>query len=174
MRKTILLSVLLLVTCPIIGAAQNDPDFNLKALATDLEKRFEACPRREVVAPFDRKHHKQIWEKSGWGPPVQVFADAKPNDSILYPYIVMVEFYLSFTYGPERQSKAEAESDSNLSPLGLPLAAAQGGRYRNIYLVGRDGLRLKAREFLESQSDGAGGVWKERPLWPDACWDQIK
>jgi hypothetical protein len=175
MRKTILQSlVLLLLGCPMIGAAQNDPEFNIKAFVADIEKRYEACPRREIVAAFDRKHHKQIWQKSGWGPPAQVFADAKANDSILYPYIVTVEFYLSFTYGPERQSKAEAENDSNLSPLGVPLAAAQGGRYRNVYLVSAEGTRLKATEFFETQSDGATDTWNERPLWPNACWDQIR
>src|SRR5271154_6273874 len=127
MNMRALLFVLLLVGCPRIVTAQGQPEFNIKAFAVDLEKRYEACPRREVVGAFNRKHHKQIWQKEAWGPPVQVFADAKPNDSVLYPYAVTVEFYLSFTYGPERQSRAEAESDSNLSPLEVPLATVQGG-----------------------------------------------
>jgi hypothetical protein len=66
---------------------------------------FKACPRREVVAPFGRKHHKQVWQKQAWGPPTDVFADVKRNnDSILYPYILTVEFSLGITFGPERQS----------------------------------------------------------------------
>src|SRR5271166_491821 len=100
MKKSIVLSFLVLVGCAGIATAQNDAEFNIKAFAADIEKRYEACPRREVVAAFDGKHHKRFWQKSGWGPPVQVSADAKSNDSILYPYIFTVEFYLSFTYGP--------------------------------------------------------------------------
>jgi hypothetical protein len=50
--------------------AQNDSEFDIKALAKDMEKRFEACPRREVVARFDRKYHKQVWEKQAWGRPL--------------------------------------------------------------------------------------------------------
>lgn len=56
--------------------------------------------RREIVSELERKHHKLVWEKQAWGPPTDVFADEKPNDSILYPYVLTVEFSLSFTYRP--------------------------------------------------------------------------
>ena len=138
-----------------------------------MEKRFEACPRREIVAQFDRKHHKSVWEKQAWGPPTDVFADAKPNDSILYPYILTIEFSLSLTFGPERQSRADAEKDTDLAQLALPLLAARRGKYRNVYLASKDGVRLKTRELLDEKLDGTLSTWKERPSWPDACWDQI-
>ncbi len=83
MRKSILLSLLLLSSWSRTATAQSDSEFNIKALAKDMEKRFEACPRREVVGKFDRKHHKQVWEKQAWGPPTDVFADVKPNDDPL-------------------------------------------------------------------------------------------
>lgn len=174
MRKSILLLVLLLSFFPRIAIAQSNPQFDIQSLAANIEKRYEACPRREVVAAFEGKHHKQVWQKSAWGPPTQVFADVKANDSVLYPYILTVEFYLAFTFGPERQSKAEAENDSNLSPSGIPLAAAQGSKYLTTYLVSKDGIRLKTTESLETPLDGTPAIWKERPLWPDACWDQIR
>jgi len=83
--------------------AQSGSEFDVKALAKKMEERFEACPRREIVAKFDRKHHKQVWQKEAWGPPTDVFAVVKPNDSILYPYLLTIEFSLSFAYGPERR-----------------------------------------------------------------------
>jgi hypothetical protein len=145
------------------------------AYSADLERRFEACPRREVVGAFERGHHKQIWQKQAWGPPTQVMADARANDSLLYPYVVTVEFYLRFTYGSEHHSKAEAENDSNLSPLGIPLAAAQSAKYRNVYFVNKDGARLKSTEVFDTtqQSVGGPGKWIATPVWGDACWDQI-
>src|SRR5260370_12614126 len=109
MRKNTLLSLLLLSSWSAL--AQSDSEFDIKTLARDMEKRFEACHRREIVAQFDRKHHKQMWEKQAWGPPTDVFADVKPNDSILYPYILTIEFTLSLTFRPERQSSTESERD---------------------------------------------------------------
>jgi len=173
MRKSILLSLLLLSSWSGTTKAQSDSEFNIKALARDLEKRFEACPRREGVAKFDRKHHKQVWEKQAWGPPTDVFADAKPNDSILYPYILTIEFSLSHTFGPERQNKADAERDSDLSQLEAPLRVLLRAKYRNVYLVSKDGIRLKTTEVLHTTLDGTPSTWEERPLWSDACWDQI-
>lgn len=173
MRRSILLSLLLLISWSGTTTAQSDSGFNVKALAKDMEKRFEACPRREVVGKFDRKHHKQVWEKQAWGPPADVFADVKPSDSILYPYILTVEFSLSQTFGPERQTKADAERDSDLSQLEAPLAALLRAKYRNVYLAGKDGIRLKTTEVSRTKLDGTPGTWEERPLWPDACWDHI-
>lgn len=173
MRRNILLTLLLLSSWSATMTAQRDSEFNIKTLAKDMERRFEACPRREIVAEFGGKHHKQVWEKQAWGPPTGVFADVKPNDSILYPYILTIEFSLSHTYGPERQNKADAEKDQNLSRLVTPLVALGRGRYRNLYLVGEDGIRLKTREVLNEKLDGTPIAWEERPSWSDACWDQI-
>ncbi len=100
--------------------AQTDSEIDVKTLASGIEKRLQACPRREVVAQFDRKHHKQVWQKQAWGPPTDVFADVRPNDSgsVLYPYVLVVEFSLKTAFGPERDNKADAERDSDLSPFG--------------------------------------------------------
>lgn len=166
MRMSILLSLLMLSSWSGTTTAQSDSEFNIKSLAKEMESRFERCPRREVVAKFDRKHHKQVWEKQAWGPPTDVFADVKPNDSILYPYVLTIEFSLSSTFGPERESRAEAERDTNLSQIS-GLAALLKGKYRKVYLVGRHDIHLKSRELLRE------GTWEERPSWPDACWDQI-
>jgi hypothetical protein len=153
--------------------AQGSSQFDAKALANDMEQRFRSCPRREVVAAFDRKHHKQVWQKQAWGPPFDVFVDVKPNnESILYPFILTVEFSLRHSFGPERESEADARADAELSQLGS-LAALLTGRYRNVYLASKDGIRVKAREVLDKKLDGTVGEWKERPSWPDACWDQI-
>ena len=149
--------------------AQTESEVRLKNLASEMEKRFQNCPRREVVAQFDRKHRKQVWRKEAWGPPADVFADAKPNDSVLYSHIISVEFSLRMGFGPERGSKAEAQSDSTLSPLPY----MPKGKYRTVYLVGKDEVRLKSREVLSQKLDGSSGTWEERPSWPDACWDQI-
>lgn len=115
MRNNILFISVLLISWPGILRPQSGSEFDIKALAKDMEKRFEACPRREVIAEFERKHHKRVWEKQAWGPPTDVFADVKPNDSILYPYVLTVEFSLSWSFGPERQSKADAEKDTSLT-----------------------------------------------------------
>jgi hypothetical protein len=115
-----------------------------------------------------REHRKQIWIKEAWEPPGDVFADAKANDSVLYPYTMVVEFSLKMTSGPERDTKAEAENDTNLSPIPYMPDA----RYRNVYLVGKDTVRLKRREVL-SQERTSSGLWQERPAWPNACWDHI-
>jgi hypothetical protein len=170
MRFKRLLAVLVLWSSgATMLSAQTESEVRLKTLASDMEKRFPNCPRREVVARFDRKHHKQVWQKEAWGPPTDVFADAKPNDSVLYPYVISVEFSLRMSFGPERESKVEAENDSTLSPLPyMPKA-----KYRNVFLVGKDEVRLKSREVLSQKLDGSSGTWEERPSWPDACWDQI-
>jgi hypothetical protein len=146
--------------------AQSDSGFDLNAIAKDAERRFSACPRREVVFKS-----KRIWQKEAWGPPSDVIADAKPNDSSLYPYVLTVEFNLSISYGPERKSKTEAEGDTELSPSSVLLyLGAATSRNRNIYLVNKDGIRLKTREIL---THGAPGQWTERATWPNACWDWV-
>ena len=155
--------------------AQGNSQVDIKSLAQTTERRIGECPRREIVAQFDRKHHKQVWQKQAWGPPTDVFADAKANNenSMLYPYILTVEFSLKTSFGPERESKADAAKDSELSqPEGIP-AWLLTGRYRNTYLAGKDGTRLKKTEFLDRKLDGSASEWKERAPWPDACWDQI-
>jgi hypothetical protein len=106
------------------------------------------------------------------GPPSDVFVDVKQNDSLLWPYILTVEFTLRVSYGPERQSKQAAQEDSQLE-VGLAVGKLLTTRYRNTLLVSRDGIRVKAREFLPPTLDGTPSGWKERPPWPDACWDQI-
>lgn len=166
-NATLLLSFLLVSTG--VASAQADQEMNAKAIATDVEKRIEACPRREVVAAFDRKFHKQVWVKEAWGPPTQVFADVKSNDSLLYPYVLIVEFHLGFFVGPERKNKNEADHDANLSPM----PGIRGGKYRNTFFVNRDGLHLKLAEFLGTDPVGVPKGWEERSPWSDACWDQI-
>jgi hypothetical protein len=173
MRWVVAVIFLLPIHWATVLAAQSDSQIDIKTLASSMEKRFQACPRREVVAQFDRKHHKQTWQKQAWGPPTEVLTDAKANDenSILYPYIVTVEFTLKRSFGLERQSRADAEEDSDLSSDGMPDILLVG-RYRNTYLVGKD-TRLKKTEFLTNNFGGAPGEWRERPRWPEACWDRI-
>jgi len=120
-----------------MAMAQSDSQLDIRSLVSELEKRIALCPRREVVAQFDEKHHKQVWQKQGWGPPTDVFGDAKTNDdrSVLYPYVVVIEFSLKHTFGPERQTRADAAKDSELSDAeGVP-AWLLTGRYRNTYLA---------------------------------------
>ena len=158
--------------------AQSDSGFDLNAIAKDVERRFRACPRREVVFKS-----KRIWEKEAWGPPSDVIADARPNDSSLYPYVLTVEFNLSISYGPERKSRTEADRDTELLPSSDPLVTNMS-RNRNVYLVSKDGIRLKIREVLDKNhfSDtpgkwvtvsGTASQWMERTSWPNACWDWV-
>jgi hypothetical protein len=108
--------------------AQRDPAFDLNAIAKDVERRFRACPRREVVFKS-----KRIWRKEAWGPPSDVIADARPNDSSVYPYVLTVEFNLSISYGPERKSKTEAGEDTELSPSSVLIQlGADTSRNRNV------------------------------------------
>jgi hypothetical protein len=167
--KETVFPLILIVCLPLLVEAQATPDIDAKMVATKIQERFEACPRREVVGSFERKHHKIVWEKQAWGPPSEVFVDVKPNDSVLYPYILTVEFSLVQTFGPERDNKADAEKDSDL----VPLTALLTGRYRYTYLVSKDSVRLKIREVRDQKLDGSDPTWKEKPLWAGACWDQI-
>jgi hypothetical protein len=171
MRKNILFALILVSSWPVVTSSQSGSEFDVKALARDIQTRYRECPRREVVGRFDRKHHKQVWQKQAWGPPTEVFVDVKPSDSILYPYILTVEFSLRPTFGPERENKADADSDTSLSETQLGVLLK--GKYRTTYLVNKDGTRPKSREVLHQKLDGAPGTWEERPSWPDACWDQI-
>lgn len=174
MRKhsSLLCSCLLLLTClPGSTNGQSDFELDVRAIAIKMEDSFKACPRREVVAQFEGKHHKPFWQKQAWGPPTEVFADVKSNsESVLYPYLLIVEFSLRHTFGPERQSKEDAQNDSELEAKFGDLLT---GRYRNIFLVGKDGIRIRSREFRPMKIDGTVSTWEDRPLWPDACWDQI-
>jgi hypothetical protein len=176
LRVKWLVGSILVLSCSPGVIAQTDSQLDIKTVAASMEKRFQACPGREIIAQFDRKHHKQVWQKQVWGPPTDLFADAKANDdnSVLYPYVLTIEFSLKTTFGSERPSKADAENDSDLAPAeGVPPALLTG-RYRNTYLVGKDAIRLKKTEFLDRKffSD-APSEWKERAPWPDACWDQV-
>lgn len=157
-----------LFSSPALG--QDDSAFDLNAIAKNVEQRFTECPRREVV--FQTKRN---WQKEAWGPPSDVIADAKPNDSSLYPYVLTVEFNLSISYGPERKSKTEADGDKELSPSPVLIYLGAGtSRNRNIYLVSKDGIRLKTREVLKKNfPGGTPDQWIERPTWPNACWDWI-
>jgi hypothetical protein len=152
---------------------QSGSGLDVKVLAKDMEKRFEACPKREMVLPYEREKHKPAWAKLALGPPTDVFADIKPNDSVLYPYLVTIEFKLEFSYGPMRKSKSEAEKDTKLSAIPVSLPSLRGSRYRYIYLVGNDGTRIKTREIFRDEMNGTPGTWGEVTSNPDACWDQI-
>jgi hypothetical protein len=73
----------------LFSICPSDSAFDLNAIAKDVEQRFRACPRREVVFKT-----KRLWQKEAWGPPSDVIADVKPSDSSLYPYVLTVEFNL--------------------------------------------------------------------------------
>jgi hypothetical protein len=174
MKENALLCLALLIAWPAIGFGQSESGFDVKAVAKDMEERIKACPRREIVSQIERKHNKKAWQKHGWGPPSDVFADVKPSDSILYPYTLTIEFRLSYTIGPERENKYEADRDRDLSQNTVTMVLSATSRYRNIYSVGKNGIRLKTREvFMQKLFDNVPGHWDERPSWPDACWDQI-
>jgi hypothetical protein len=174
MTKEIVLFLMLRSFSPVSALAQSGSQFDVKALASNVEQQYRACQRRETVGAFDRKHHKTVWQKQAWGPPSDVFVDVKSNsESILYPYILTVEFSLSQTSGPERESKADADKDSELSPLSSSLSSLFTARYRTIYLASKDGIRVKGRELLNKGLDGKASGWNERPVWTGACWDQI-
>src|SRR6266516_3397625 len=160
-RWVVRLIILSLFCWPNCAAAQTNSQFDITTLASNMEKRFQTCPKREIVAQFDRKHHKQTWQKQAWGPPTDVFGDAKRNDdgSVLYPYVLTIEFSLRTAFGPERQNKADAVKDTDLSSLqGVP-AMLLTGRYRNTYIAGKDGIRLRKAEFLSI--GGTPREWKE-------------
>jgi len=171
--KLLLLCLTLLTAWPGIVTAQSGSKPDVKALAKELEKRFEACPMREMVTPFEQEGRKPAWAKTGFGPPANVFADIKPNDSVLYPYLITIEFRLDFTYGPMRKSKPEALKDTNLVPLPVGVPSLRGSRYRYVYLVGDDGVRIKTREVFHDPLDGTQGTWGDAPTYADACWDRI-
>jgi hypothetical protein len=172
MRAKIAVTLLLLIALPEFVKGQNESVFDVKTVAKNMEKRFHDCPRREVVGQFERKHRKQVWQKQAWGPTTDVFVDIKPNDSMLYPYLLIVEFTLGHNFGPERQSHSDAEKDTDLSE-NPTLAMLLKGKYRNVYLLSKDDIRLKSREVLRQELDGKTNSWEQRPPWPDACWDQI-
>jgi hypothetical protein len=157
-----------------VAAAQEKRPIDIKVIANELEQQIGACPKRIQINEESGKHHKQRWTKTEWGPPKDVLADAVPYDSAIYSFIVTVEFSITYSFGPEHQSKSDAENDDSLSPLLFAMPSDRKAHYRNIYLVGNEGIRLKAREIRENPSDaGSAVVWKERPIWPDACWDHV-
>lgn len=147
--------------------AQSDSAFDVNAIAKDVEQRFRACPRREIVSKYKRGLHKTTWQKEAWGPPFDVIADVRSNDSIIYPYVLTVEFNLGVTWGPERKSKAEADRDTELFRSSVVVSlGADTWRNRNVYLLGKGGIRLKGRETFK-------GHWQERTILADACWDWV-
>jgi hypothetical protein len=163
MRKNILPSLILLMFLPSCILAQQEHESDIKHVAREMEARYRACPRMEVVALHKGKHGKLTWQKRAVGPPYDVFVDVKPSGSILYSYILTIEYSVSFAAGPERQSKADAESDTSLSPMDLIVPTI---KHRNSYAIGKDGIRLMKREDPT--------IWEERLfLSKDACWNQI-
>ena len=126
-----------------------------------------------MVIPFESDNHKKAWSKLGFGPPTDVFADVKPYDSVLYPYLITIEFKLVLTYAPMRKNKSEAAKDTSLAPIPVGVPSLRGSRYRYLYLVGSDGVRVKEREVFHDPMDGSHGTWSDAPTYPDACWDRI-
>ena len=128
-----LVGSILILSCWPMAMAQSDSQLDIRSLVSELEKRIAVCPRREVVAQFD----EQVWQKQGWGPPTDVFGDAKTNDdrSVLYPYVLVIEFSLKHTFGPERQTRADAAKDS--LTRNLTVQPASGKReLRGLMLAG--------------------------------------
>ena len=124
-------------------------------LTKELAATIESCPRREVVA----RSGKQWW-KTAWGPPAQVKVDVQKTNSLVKPYLGLVEFSLVIAYGPKRNTREDAAKDSELRPF-------LTGRYRNLYEIGKDGGSLADRLVLSS------GQWEHRPELADACWDHV-
>ena len=169
-----LFAFFLLLLCPVLGFVQTDSSLDLGRIAKDVEQRIKACPRREVVANFKRGFHKSVWQKEAWGPPSDVIADVRSNDSLLYPYVLSVEFSLRINYAPERKTKMEAEADTELSPSAVLMQlGADASRNRNVYLVSKNGIRLKTREVLRKLPTGKPIEWVERSGLPGVCWDWI-
>ncbi len=173
MKLKIVMFLLLVAVFTKSGSTQKISELNPKIIASDVETRFAACPRREMVTSFERKFHKSVWVKGAWGPPTNVFADIKANDSLLYPYLLVVEYNLAFSEGVEHKTKDEAQNDNDLSQQTL-LPSAGVGKYRNTFLVNKDGLHLKTTEIQVTDFYGSPKGWQERPVWADACWDQLK
>jgi len=147
--------------------AQSDDSFQKsKRSAHLLEQQISSCAKREVVASFPRKRKTVAWIKSTWGPPKDVLADIKKNDSLLYPYMIVVEFWLEMKDGSEFATQEAARASDASTFVGR-------AHYRNIYLSGDDGLRSVANEILPSSAQSTED-WEKRHTWDDACWDNIK
>jgi hypothetical protein len=155
-----------LLLCLLVLAAQSevqgsDPSLEAaKVNAHRVETMIRGCDARVLVGQFTEGRKHPVWEKQSFGPPSDVTVDLKKNgDSLLYPYLVVVEFTLWLHYGDEFNSRDGALQSTADKPLFK-------SRNRNIYLLGADGLRLKTTEVFEKD-------WSERPRWDDACWDHI-
>jgi len=71
------------------------------------------------------------------------------------------------TWGPDRKSKAEAEGDTELSRNSVLVSLGKDTwRNRNVYLLGKDGIRLKTRETFNRD-------WQNRTPLANACWDWV-
>ncbi|SRR5216684_6008553 len=123
------------------------------SIAKKLVEGMQNCPRRELVAKSS-KH----WMKQAWGPPANVTFDVERTASIVHPYRITVQFSLVMSYGPDRKTREEAVSDTDLKPL---LTAT----YRTVYDLGHDGPSIYVTQVRH------GTEWTERPRWSDACWD---
>jgi len=122
--------------------------------AAQLVSRLKKCPPRQVVAEF-----KKEWVKETWGPPVDVEYDVQRTDSVIYPYLAIIEFTLVMNVGGGHKTKQGAEADNQLH-------AFLRAKYRNTYKIGTEITRLDSISVQDLKGD-----WGPRPAWPDACWD---
>ena len=152
----------LLLASVFIGQITGSGDTDAKTMAQALTWGLKNCSPRVVVANFG----KDGWGKTTWGPPSNLDYDVLRTNSLRWPYQMVISYTIPIITTKNRKTRQEAEQDTKPS---LVLKTS----YKNVYEMGDDGsLRLSETLLLPFSLNG-GGSWKERPRWPDACWDQL-
>lgn len=155
MRFAIVLAAVLIAQ--VTGSWEGDAKATGQALASDIEK----CPARVVVANFG----KDGWGKTAWGPPINVDYDVLKTSSLRWPYQIVVSFTITIITTKNSKNKEEVEKDTKPSLVIKTL-------YKNNYEMGDDGSLRLSETLVQPTSLNGSSAWRERPRWPDACWDR--
>jgi len=156
------MKIAILFATVLIAQVTGTWDGDAKAVAQALAWDMERCPARVVVANFG----KDGWGKTTWGPPVNVDYDVLKTSSLRWPYQIVVTFTNPIITTKNRNNKEEVEKDTKPSLVFKAL-------YKNTYEMGDDGSLRISETLAQPTSLSGSNSWKERPQWPDACWDHL-
>lgn len=139
--------------CQITGSWDADAKATAQALVWGLQQ----CQPRVLVTKF-----KSGWGKNMWAPPEEVEYDVLKTNSLKWPYQIVISYTVQM--GGTKSHKKREDAEQDVTPI-----MVLKGKYKNTYQMGDDGsLRLS-----ETLVQGIDGGWKERPRWPDVCWDHL-
>ena len=143
---------------PLHDPTAKDQESAVQAIRRIADE-IRACPEVTLMTQTKERHPEYI--RSFWRAPTDVRYDLQSSNSLIAPYVGIVEFSVYSGLGRFWKTPEQAGADDVVI---LPLTT----RHRYLYRIGGGGVQLDSRTYYDPKSQ----VWVLEQGTPEMCWQR--